>query len=152
MRLYRPHVPIAVRCEVAARQLGWKHEDFSSNTTFRDLLAHRLVMLGCLLHCAAADLHLDHDPPLAARMKRTMPDGRTICSPDANDPAHLIYREKHAHQIKTNVRGEHGQYPDRVLIKRERRRQRKPRTKLKRKWAKRPMPKVSRPWPKREMR
>lgn len=150
-RLYRPHVPLAVRCQVAARQLGWKHEDFSSNTTFRELLAHRLIMLGCLVHCTASDLQLDHDPPLAMRMKRTTPDGHTVYSPDANDPAHLIYREKHAHQIKTNIRGDHGQHPDRVLIKRERMRQRKPRTKLKYKWASRKLRSANK-WPKRAMR
>ena len=55
-------------------------------------------------------------------MRRTRA-GKTLYSPDANDPEHLVYRTAHAHLIKTNVRGEHGQHPDRVLIKKERRRQ-----------------------------
>ena len=121
MRLFRPHIPLEVRCRVAARQLGWKHEEHSAGISMDHLLKHRLIMLGCLLHCAATELHLDHDPPLAARTRKG--EGKkTIYDPPANDPDHLIYREKSAHQIKTNVRGDHGQYPDRVLIKRERRR------------------------------
>jgi hypothetical protein len=80
------------------------------------------------------DLHLDHDPPLAARMKRTVwKDGKqiTVYSPGANSPDHLFYRERHAHLIKTNIRGEHGQFPDRVLIKRERKRLKQKSGKLK---------------------
>jgi hypothetical protein len=37
----------------------------------------------------------------------------------------LLYREKHAHHIKTNVHGDGAQHPDRVLIRRERQRTKK---------------------------
>jgi hypothetical protein len=82
-------------------------------------LADLLLRLAAKLGCEADALQLDHDPALAARQF----NARTgIYVPDANDPDHLIYREKHAHLIKTNTRGDGAQHPDRVLIKRERRR------------------------------
>jgi hypothetical protein len=84
------------------------------------LLGVLLAKLAGLLGCEVGDLRLDHDPALATRMRRTRA-GKTLYSPDANDPAHLIYRTAHAHHIKTNVRGEGAQHPDRVLIKRARR-------------------------------
>ena len=124
MRLYRPHIPLEARCRVVLRQLGelWPDELIRLNRgRLGNLLAVKLYELAQTLNCSVKDLHLDHDPPLAARMRRTMLDGVIVYSPDANSVAHLIYREKRAHQIKTNVRGEHGQYPDRVLIKRARR-------------------------------
>jgi hypothetical protein len=141
-RLCRPHIPLEVRCRVVLRQLGdlwpddviklWKPKPsdaylkgigvFVPRGGLAALLASKLDALAVLLDCKVEDLRLDHDPALATRMRRTMPDGTTAYSPDANSPGHLIYREKHDHHIKTNVRGEHGQHPDRVLIKRERKR------------------------------
>jgi hypothetical protein len=79
--------------------------------------------LGCNRH----DLRLDHDPPLAARPRFRRGLGKkTYYQPPANDPDHLVYRPhgpefEGSHLIKTNVRGDHGQFPDRVLIKRENR-------------------------------
>ena len=142
-RLYRPHIPLEVRCRVVLRQLGelWPDDVIARHKTrpgdaylkgigvfvprggLAALLASKLDALAVLLDCKIEDLRLDHDPALATRMKRTMPNGTVVYSPDANSPGHLIYREKHAHHIKTNVRGDHGQHPDRVLIKRERKRQ-----------------------------
>jgi hypothetical protein len=90
-------------------------------------------------------LHLDHDPPLGARQRRG--EGKhTIYTPHANDPEHLIYRGKHAHHIKTNVRGDGAQHPDRVLIKKERHRRDKIRNKIRRKWPKRTLRSANR-WP-----
>ena len=80
-------------------------------------------------------MRLDHDPPLAARPKHRRGLGkRTYYIPDANDPNHLFYRPHGAqfagsHLIKTNVRGDHGQHPDRVLIKKNRRIERGPKPK-----------------------
>jgi len=147
-RLSRPYIPLETRCRVALRQLGemWPDQYLESarlafNT--KEILDHLLYRLRELLH--AEKLHLDHDPPLGARR---VAFGRYI--PDANDSEHLIYREKRAHEIKTNVRGEHGQHPDRVLIKKARRIERGPKpkrgpklqgrgfSKVKPKWAKRP--------------
>ncbi len=130
-RLYRPHIPLEVRCRVAERQLSrygltieWRVDEKGLKPSSGERLSTLLKVLAAALHCEVEDLRLDHDPALATRMKRSMPSGITAYSPDANSPDHLIYREKHAHHIKTNVRGDHGQHPDRVLIKRERKRQR----------------------------
>lgn len=99
-----------------------------------DWSGHQAKRLECLLGilatrfgCEVKDLRLDHNPALATRMKRSHFNGKkwiAFYSPDANDPNYLVYREKHDHHIKTNVRGDGAQHPDRVLIKRERRRQR----------------------------
>ena len=108
-----------------------------------------------MMDCGIKDLHLDHDPALGAR-KRKGEGKKTVYDPPANSPDHLIYREKHDHHIKTNVRGEHGQHPDRVLIKRERRRREKATEPEKRPkqpgakyWAKKR--EVRSRWPKRKM-
>jgi hypothetical protein len=140
-RLYRPYIPLKVRIQVAERQLADAMErpvvwlvPFSDTEKLKLML---MVLFGCRIP------QLDHDPPLGARMWRiAWKNGKqvTLYSPDANDPAHLVYREKHEHHIKTNVRGEHGQHPDRVLIKRERRRKRK-NIRPKRKIPSRPFPK-----------
>jgi hypothetical protein len=141
-RLYRPHIPVVVRCRVALRQLGelWQTGILLENrNNLGKLLDESLVELAALIGCKRNDLQLDHDPPLAVRKISYRNNGHLIYEPDANDPEYLIYREKRAHQIKTNVRGDGAQYPDRVLIKRERRRREPPRAKLKRKWPSRPL-------------
>lgn len=125
-RLLRPHIPIETRCRVVLRQLG---EMWTSDVLrvwqghFGSLLADRLAKLAALLHCEVKDLHLDHDPALAAREKVFKKGEHVGYRPDANDPEHLYYREAAAHRVKTNVRGLHGQHPDRVLIKKQRRRE-----------------------------
>lgn len=152
-RLPRPHVPLEVRCRVVLRQLGemWPEavieqhrasrglawaKGSGPSTGLRALLDDRLKTLAELLDCDVTDLRLDHNPALGAREKVIKRGVHVGYVPDANDPAHLIYREKHAHHIKTNVRGDGAQHPDRVLIKRERRRCRKSanKSKPKRKW------------------
>lgn len=142
-RLYRPHISLDVRCRVAMRMLGelWPDAALIAHKggigAFLDRLLHKLSEL------LEDDLHLDHDPPLAAR-RRKGEGKKTIYFPAANDPYFLVYRGKLAHQIKTNVRGEHGQHPDRVLIKRERKRREGKRERPKRKWPSRPFPKRER--------
>jgi hypothetical protein len=151
MRLYRPGIPIEVKVRVVLRQLGELWPDDVIAQYRRNLGAfHKdiLVQLARLLCCDVKDLRLDHDPALATRMRRTV-GKKTVYSPDANSVAHLLYREKHDHHIKTNVRGDGAQYPDRVLITRERRRlKKKTKPKVsrkiitpKRKWPSRPFPK-----------
>ncbi len=133
MKRPRPYIPLAVRVEVALRQIKQVAEPpMRFGRSDKDYL----VVLLCLLF-AVEPCHLDHDPPLRVRRfnKRT---GKY--TPDANDPNHLFYRTKDDHGIKTNVRGLRGQHPDRVLIKRERRRE-KPKKKRPHKWASRPFPK-----------
>lgn len=117
MRGYRPHIPLKTRVEVAERQLG---ECFvGKKLTAR--LAHALLAL-----FGTEPVHLDHDPPLAARHKRLDRAGNFIeYDPPANSAPHLIYREVEDHRVKTYIRGEHGQLPDRVLINRAKRREKK---------------------------
>lgn len=135
-RLLRPHIPLEVRVRVVLRQLGemWPddviriHEH--ARSPMKHLLAVRLAVLAELLQCTVKDLRLDHDPALGAREKVYRRGEHVGYLPAANDPEHLRYRPHGAefqgsHLIKTNVRGDGAQYPDRVLIKRNRRRERK---------------------------
>lgn len=146
MRLARPSVPVEVKVRVVLRQLGemWPDEVIMLHRQARSPLAHllqvRLGVLAGLLQCDVKDLRLDHDPALATRKKlyetpnggrrwswQIEKEGRVIrYEPDANDPEHLRYRPHGAqfvgsHHVKTNVRGDGAQHPDRVLIKKLRR-------------------------------
>lgn len=156
-RLLRPHIPLEVRCRVVLRQLGEMWPDLTI-ADFRHtpgghglLLAAKLSALAYDLGCNFSDLHLDHDPALGAREKVFRKGEHVGYRPDANDPEHLFYREKAAHRIKTNVRGLHGQHPDRVLIKRQRRRETPKKMRRPVKWPSRPLKSASR-WPKRPFR
>lgn len=112
-RLPRPYIPLKVRLQVAERQVGFKP---CPEATASSRLQGILMML-----FGDSPAHLDHDPPLAARKKIKNKAGEIIgYRPAANDPNYLIYRTAGAHRLKTNVRGEHGQHPDRVLIKKNR--------------------------------
>lgn len=169
-RLYRPHVPLSVRCVVAERQMEQRAKCLPTNefgVIFRDdpksklrpRLDAVLFHLARVMGCEVKDLRLDHDPPLAARPKhRRGLSKKTYYVPDANDPDHLFYRphspqHEGSHLIKTNVRGDHGQHPDRVLIKKARRIERGPKPKRGPKmkgrgFASKPGAKVR--WPKRK--
>lgn len=147
-RLYRPSIPVEVRCRVVLSQLGELFIDdvirehrfvprVVPARSLQRLLDDRLRKLAEQLACDVTDLRLDHDPALENRMKRTVVKLSRrkvrqimLYSPDANDPKHLRYRPHGAefegsHHIKTNVRGDHGQFPDNTIAKRERRRQKK---------------------------
>lgn len=168
-RLYRPHIPLEVRCRVALRQLGemWPDECLAVWPSKKQMLDGLLARLAPLLGCEVKDLRLDHDPALATRQQFKNGRGEIVrYVPAANDPEHLFYRPHGpqfagSHLIKTNVRGDHGQHPDRVLIKRERRRLKKAHSGAhkkgrkmakRRKWPSRPLvsrgfpPKGSRPF------
>lgn len=149
MRLLRPHVPLSVRCNVACRQLGVPF--LIITPSYGDWLRQLLRDLAERLGCAESELHLDHDPALGAREKvhDWITGEHTGYVPDANSAAHLIYREAGAHRLKTNVRGEHGQHPDRVLIKKARRLTENKPPKRKVKIQSRGFGKVSRPFPKK---
>ena len=121
-RLYRPTIPLDVKCRVALRQLGelWIDDAIEAHKgALGAFLAQLLKKLAELL--GEEKLHLDHDRALAVR-KRRGEGKKTIYDPPANDPDHLLYRGEIAHRLKTNRRGDGAQYPDRVLIKRERKR------------------------------
>lgn len=144
MRLPRPHIPISVRVAVARRQWGESTGMHAMGIPLPDNYA----ALQAYLHLLFGDqkVHLDHDPPLAARPLRFDKGGKFLgYVPDANDPDYLIYRTVEDHRLKTNVRGDGAQYPDRVLIKRERRR-------LKKRRPKRKIANRKRQWPKRKLR
>ena len=146
-RLLRPHIPLEVRCRVVLRQLGemWIDDAIGRRKTGAGRFLDELLgALADLLRCESKDLRLDHDPALGAREKVFRKGKHVGYIPDANDPEFLIYREKHAHHIKTNVRGEGAQYPDRVLIKRQRRLENPPKPKKKHQWQSRPFSKVKR--------
>ena len=137
MKLYRPTIPVEVKCRVALKQLGELWIDDAIEAHQGGLGAFLNQLLKKLSELLGGKLHLDHHPPLAAR-KRKGEGKKTIYDPPANSVDHLIYREVEAHRLKTNVKGDGAQYPDRVLIKRERRRQKR-KAKRKYKWAARPL-------------
>lgn len=137
------------------RQLGemWPDDFLAGGRPRALVLAELLGRYAVLLNCEVKALHLDHDPALGSREKVFRKGVHVGYKPDANDPEHLYYREATAHRLKTNVRGEHGQHPDRVLIKKQRRLERGPKPKkggrIRQliKWPKRPLKSASR-WPK----
>lgn len=97
----RPYIPLSVRVEVAEEQV-WKTlriryaiQAFTPGTTHRAYLGFLLRRLGF------ESAQLDHDPALILR-KFNRRTGKY--TPGANDPAHLIYREKADHQQKTTGR------------------------------------------------
>jgi hypothetical protein len=147
-RLHRPHVPLSVQCDVALRQLhlssGERFEILRRfDRKYSGLKETLLISIAASIGCLRGALQLDHDPPLGAR-KQIKRAGKFIrYHPDANDPEYLFWRDKESHRVKTRVRGEHGQYSDLTLIKRERRRNR----------PKKKGPKIrsaKRAWPKRK--
>jgi hypothetical protein len=99
--------------------------------------------------CERKDLRLDHQPALALRDKIIREGIHVGYLPDANDSDHLIYRTHTAHLVKTNHSGDHGQHPDRVLIKKARRLTENKPPKRKVKIKSRGFDKVSRPFKKR---
>jgi hypothetical protein len=141
------------RCE-PTDEFGIRYSD-QPKPRHGEMLKLAMFHLAIALKCEVSELRLDHDPPLAAR-QRLQYSGvvRPTYIPDANDPDHLFYRPhgpQHAgsHLIKTNVRGDHGQHPDRVLIKRARRLTENKPPKRKVKIKSRGFDKASRPFQKR---
>jgi len=146
-RLLRPHIPVEGRVRVVLRQLGELFPDgviddaHACSLGLRHVLEERLMRMAELLACAVADLRLDHDPALGARKKVFKKGVHVGYIPDANDPEHLFYRDHRSHLVKTNIRGLHGQHPDRVLIKKHRRYEKGIKVKPKKKWRSRPFSK-----------
>lgn len=123
-RLYRPYIPLAVRVAVAERQARIRRIAYSESMFDSDgaRLAYLMRQLfGDKPHA------LDHNPALVNR-RRYVRNGKTFYDPPANDPDYLIYREAGPgsdHDIKTRVRGEHGQHSDLALARIEKRRMKK---------------------------
>lgn len=155
MKLYRPSIPLEVKCQVILRQIGKPFPEATLQATKKARCLGRslngwLSVFAKIIGCEVSELRLDHDPALALRTvvsRRPYLRGEIwVYEPDANDPEYLFYRPHGAqhsgsHHIKTFVRGEHGQFSDIALIKRQRRRERPPKRKAK-------IP--SRPFPKRK--
>lgn len=137
----RPYIPLAVRVQVAERMV--RKDDAAIAETFIIFARQhpQAECLGWLLMTLFGEdrAHLDHAPPLRVRpYNPKIKNFAARYTPNANDPAHLIYRTVHDHHIKTQVRGDGAQFPDRVLIKRERRHE-NPKPKRKYKWASPPL-------------
>lgn len=106
----RPYIPLSIRVAVAERQyrdrqLETEEERLRSMDWYDFVCSkkpngHKLFFL---LHVifGKGEAQLDHDPALILR-KFNARTGRY--TPDANDPAYLIYREKAEHQQKTTGR------------------------------------------------
>lgn len=131
-RLVRPPINTETKLLVVLRQLGELFPlsvveiAIKSRMTGR-ALDGKLQVLAELLNCEVKDLRLDHDPALGARVKVFNKAGEHVdYKPAASDPEFLFYRPhgpqfERSHLVKTNVRGDHGQHPDRVLIVKNRR-------------------------------
>jgi hypothetical protein len=95
MKRPRPHVPIAVRVEVAERDVlkgpWWPLYERCVNLS----LGRRLSIL---LGHFPKGTQLDHDPAL---ILRKFDEDTGLYTPDANDPACLTYREPREHLQKT---------------------------------------------------
>jgi len=99
MKRPRPYIPLAVRVEVAERDVPkgawWELYSLAVERGRLTLGKRLMILLGHLPKGA----QLDHDPAL---ILRPYVDG--FYSPLANDPAYLVYREKAEHQQKTTGR------------------------------------------------
>ena len=111
MKLFRPHIPLAVRCEVAARQLQ-QREGGLQHVMIAELCNTHSGRLAYMLHCLFGDepTHLDHEPALCLREIIDADAGHY--DPDANDPEFLIYRTEEQHREKTFIRGDGAQLSD----------------------------------------
>ncbi len=147
MKRQRPGLPpLAIRLQVAIRQL----EKSGRSTIIIETETKEQQLSGILKFLFGdAIVHLDHEPAL--RRRKYNPRVKKIAArytPHAHDADCLLYRPFAAeldgsHYIKTQVRGDNGQFPDRVLIKRERRRE-KPKKRKGPPIQNRPWPRVSR--------
>lgn len=133
----RPGMPPAsVRVVVALRQLAGFGASEALTTRGDgekvDAFLERLLLgLALYIGCEREDLRLDHEPMLRRRAyDPTVTKVADRYTPHAHDAGCLLYRPQPpefagSHHVKTNVRGEHGQYSDVVLAKRERRLERR---------------------------
>lgn len=101
MKRPRPYIPLAARVEVAERDVVkglWWPLYLSAVGAGKMTLGRRL---GILLGHLPKGVQLDHDPALILREFNERTGKYT---PDANDPAHLIYRDPDDHLQKTTGR------------------------------------------------
>jgi len=108
-RLPRPYIPLAVRVQVAERQVGFSQVDGADK---RSRLAGILLIL---FGGKKAELH--HRPALVNRRRKRNGD----YDPPANDPNFLVYLADDDHDIETRVRGQHGQHSDLGMVRKNKR-------------------------------
>lgn len=141
MRLPRPYIPWSVREQVIDRQM--RAAMFVPTVAARtSRKTEDRVRFKLEEFFAGKTVELHHDPALVNRVKITG-RGPLQYDPDANDPAHLVYLVAGAgeeHDVRTRVRGEHGQHSDLALARKRRRKERKAK-RPKRSWPKRKFPK-----------
>lgn len=106
MKRPRPYIPLSVRVQVALRQFlqSYPAGMLLSFETIRNQYGVPHTDANCLKSMLEAMFRapqLDHDPALILRKFNPRTGKYT---PDANDPAHLVYREKAAHLEKTTGR------------------------------------------------
>lgn len=105
MKRQRPYIPIAVRVEVAERWFGWSGAFQPWWPLYCAAVQVGGMTMGKRLSILLGHLpkgaQLDHDPALILRNFNPRTGKYT---PDANDPAYLIYREPAEHQHKTTGR------------------------------------------------
>lgn len=126
----RPYIPISVRIRVAQRQLLAHEVDIFQHSRAQDerletMLRRLLALLAEKLGCTPKDLRLDHT--LALRLRGYNPRKKDIAArytPNANDPDYMAYIPNTDHHHKTNRRNG-AQFCDTVLIKRERKREKR---------------------------
>lgn len=101
MKRPRPHIPLSVRVQVAARQAlsaGRCPRENMHGWPFASQLREYLFVL-----FGEEKVALDHNPAL---ILRAFNEKTGLYTPDANDPDHLVYRTYVDHHLKTNVRGD----------------------------------------------
>lgn len=99
MKRPRPYIPLSVRVQVVDRQLAERYGSLGTNLSAS--LSRRIATGLDFLDIEHPQL--DHDPALILREFNPHTGKYT---PDANDPDHLIYREKGNHDEKTFGRKE----------------------------------------------
>lgn len=122
MKLPRPHIPVAVRLEVAVRQYRACNKAFpkSTNTLADSLLQLRLSdgrklrWFLTMLFGIGSTPELHHRPALCNRQRYADKTGIHY-DPPANDPEFLVYLPADDHDIETRVRGVGAQHSDLAL-------------------------------------
>lgn len=152
----RPYIPYWIRIQVAERQC----RNFCDDEVVSIMMAcderkpakERLRNLLGLLF-GNEPYQLDHNPALILRDFSAKTQRYT---PDANDPDFLLYRSKHGHHIKTNVKGDGALRSDTAARMHQRRmdenrgkRKRRPKIRIKSRGFTKSQ---KRPWPKRGFR
>lgn len=137
-RLPRPYIPLAVRVQVAERQL--KNIEYYDppqkplSARLRKLLAVIGELWRLNLGYVPKKMELHHRPALVNRRRKRNGD----YDPPATHPDYLVYLPADEHDIETRVRGLHGQHSDLGLARKRKRAERKAK-RPKTRWPSRPL-------------